>query len=139
MVGIKILKEATPLGEELQTTKLRIRELKRLIKIASEEDLDSSFGLRVQREVTEPLTNIFDAYGFLAEQMVDYEYVTVETIYGPQKMMAPRKPNKKGLKLLNYKIEESTLILILSALIKEEERKKEKIEKKLKELGFTIK
>lgn len=139
-IGARALREAAELFNELKEINSSLRELNKHIELASSGKIECAFGLKIKNlEAKEPLNDIFDEYGFLQLQEVDYEIEEVMTLLGPQRRRVPKKPSKTQLSILNWDIQESTCMLILGTLIREKQKRKEEIILKLKSFGIKQK
>lgn len=139
-IGARALREATELFEELRGINFSLKELNKHMELASSGKIECAFGLKIKDlEAKEPLKDIFDEYGFLQLQENDYDIITVPGLFGMERRAVPKKPSKIGLSILNWNIQESTCMLILGALIKEKQKRKEEIILKLKSFGIKQK
>lgn len=139
-IGARALKEATELFEELRGINLSLRELNKHMELASSGKIECAFGLKIKDlEAKEPLNDIFDEYGGLQLQEMDYDVITIQGMFGPERRAVPKKPSKTGLSILNWNIQESTCILILGILIREKQKRKGEIILKLKSFGIKQK
>ena len=133
------LEKATAALKEIKYIEKEIALLDRFIGLSSTGNVECSFGLKIQeRNVLQPVGDIFDQYGGLKAMEPEYENVLINTVFGQQLVQRPKPPSTVGLNFLNYNIEESTTLLILGILLKSWQRRKEELQQSLTSLGIKI-
>lgn len=139
-LSLENLEKATQALKQIKYINKEIALLDRYIGLAAGENVEIAFGLKIQqKDVLQPIGEIFDQWGGLkVQEATQYENVLIDTMFGQQLVQRPKPPSTVGLNLLNYKIEESTSILILGMLLTSWQVKKKELEDFLTALEIKI-